>query len=137
MPTQMPTAVPTPSPTPTPTPPPTQQGSGGRRRLLQFVDDADFLSTVGPLTPARREDKFRIQVDRRINWDASTLEDPDGDGRQRTGYVQIVKFTPASTGNYEYVSECAGRGLCNRGEGLCECFSGYTGDNCEEQSVLR
>ena len=119
-----------------PTPPPTQQGGGDRRRLLQFVDEADFLSTVGPLTPARREDKFRIQVDRRINWDASTLEDPDGDGSRRTGYVQIVKFTPASTGNYEYVSECAGRGLCNRGEGLCECFKGYTGDNCEEQSVI-
>ena len=53
-----------------------------------------------------------------------------------TGYVQLLKFTPASTGNYEYVSMCSNRGLCNSDDGLCECFKGYTNDNCDTQSSL-
>jgi len=50
--------------------------------------------------------------------------------------VQLLKFTPASTGNYEYVSMCSNRGLCNSDDGLCECFKGYTNDNCDTQSSL-
>merc|ERR1712097_94416 len=43
------------------------------------------------------EDKFRITVDKSINWDGSIVADPDGDGSKNTGYVQIVKFTTATT----------------------------------------
>merc|ERR1711987_25077 len=43
------------------------------------------------------EDKFRITVDKNVNWDASEMGDPDGDGDLNTGYVQILKFTPATT----------------------------------------
>merc|ERR1711988_1599596 len=43
------------------------------------------------------EDKFRITVDENINWDGSVVADPDGDSVKNTGYVQILKFTPAST----------------------------------------
>jgi len=32
--------------------------------------------------------------------------------------------------------ECSGRGMCNSEEGICECFSGYTGDACSIQSAL-
>merc|ERR1712054_323844 len=45
------------------------------------------------------EDKFRITVDKNVNWDASEVADPDGDGDKNTGYVQILKFTPATTGS--------------------------------------
>merc|ERR1712022_20752 len=64
------------------------------------------------------EDKFRIT------------------GDKNTGYVQILKFTPASTGAFAYVSECSNRGLCNGDDALCECFKGYTNDNCDTQSSL-
>jgi len=37
---------------------------------------------------------------------------------------------------YEYVSQCSNRGLCNSEEGLCECFKGYTNDNCDMQSAI-
>merc|ERR1711988_1270486 len=81
-------------------------------------------------------DQFRITVDRNINWDGSIVADPDGDGASKTGYVQILKFTPATTGTYTYVSQCSNRGLCNGDDALCECFKGYTNDNCDTQSSL-
>merc|ERR1712178_487989 len=59
------------------------------------------------------EDKFCITVDKNINWDGSVVADPDGDSVKNTGYVQILKFTPASTGSFTYVSPCSNRGLCN------------------------
>jgi hypothetical protein len=82
------------------------------------------------------EDKFRITVDKNLNWDGSVVADPDGDGTKNTGYVQVVKFTPASTGSYTYVSQCSNRGLCNSDDAICECFKGYTSDNCDTQSSL-
>lgn len=37
---------------------------------------------------------------------------------------------------YNYVSECAGRGLCSTESGICTCFKGYTNDNCNTQNIL-
>jgi hypothetical protein len=42
----------------------------------------------------------------------------------------------ATTTGYEYVSQCSNRGLCDSGSGLCKCFKGYTGDNCDTISEL-
>ena len=53
---------------------------------------------------------------------------------QEIGLQMVVKFDTASAESYEYVAPCSGRGLCN--EGNCECFAGYTGDNCNLQSAL-
>ena len=53
---------------------------------------------------------------------------------QLIGLQSIVKFDTSTAESYEYVAQCSGRGLCN--EGNCECFAGYTGDNCNLQSAL-
>jgi len=37
---------------------------------------------------------------------------------------------------YQYVSECSGRGTCDRETGLCQCFTGYSHDNCDTQTPV-
>merc|ERR1712005_250 len=91
----------------------------------------------GTDTATDAEDMYRIQLDAAINWDGSALKDPDGDGVSNTGYVQLIKFTPATTGNFEYVSTCSNRGICNGDDGLCECFKGFTGADCATLSPSR
>lgn len=48
----------------------------------------------------------------------------------------LYKFFPNSESSYTYVSECSNRGICNEDTGLCECFSGYTDDDCSSQNSL-
>merc|ERR1711988_292980 len=53
----------------------------------------------------------------------------------------VYKFYPptlATTGTTgrTYVGECSNRGICDGDSGLCNCFPGYTGDNCGTVSSL-
>jgi len=47
--------------------------------------------------------------------------------------ANVYKFYPPTNnadGGYRYASPCAGRGICNHDNGLCECFNGFSDDNC-------
>jgi hypothetical protein len=46
----------------------------------------------------------------------------------------IFKLTTVNT--RKYVDQCSGRGICNTATGLCQCFKGYTGDDCGTQNSL-
>lgn len=94
-----------------------------------------WVEPRGPTTHLR-EDRYRIKVDKNINWDGYEAGDADGAGDYRNGYQWLFKFTPNTTTTYTYVSECSNRGLCDRSSGLCRCFKGYTNDNCDTQSAL-
>jgi hypothetical protein len=60
--------------------------------------------------------------------------------------ARIFKFYPQNPmekertkfnyGGYPYAGECSMRGNCNADNGLCECFNGYTGDNCGIMNAL-
>jgi len=78
---------------------------------------------------ATLEDRYQIVLDKNLPFTAGASTD-DG----TLGFVNIIKFTPVTS--YTYVSACSGRGLCNGEDGLCECFTGYNGDDCASQSVL-
>merc|ERR1712159_285833 len=84
-----------------------------------------------------REDPFRIVLDKNVPFAGTTTTDAFGDSSENATYVGVVnlfKFSPATTGNYEFVAQCSNRGTCD--EGNCECFKGYTNDNCDTQSSL-
>jgi len=132
-------------------------GSGGYHTVLTDVNKANnawkynnyetFTNTYYTITKIYKEDptantfsvgedRFRIVVDKGINWGATNYTDPDGDGLSNTGYVQIIKFSPATTGNYQFVSECSNRGVCDSDSGMCDCNAGWEGGACTVQNAL-
>ena len=96
--------------------------------------------TATTFTQTGHEDRFRIVLDKNIPFagtttTTSTVSGEFGarSGLTKVGVVGLFKFTPATTGNYEFVSQCSGRGSCV--DGACECFKGYTKDDCGTQSA--
>jgi len=51
--------------------------------------------------------------------------------------ASVYKFYPPALANqYHYVGECSLRGLCNAKTGLCQCFPGYSEDNCAAVNAI-
>jgi hypothetical protein len=48
--------------------------------------------------------------------------------------ASAYKFYPPAGASW--AKECSDRGLCNTDTGLCECFTGYTSDDCSVQNTL-
>lgn len=56
---------------------------------------------------------------------------------QCTDPVDVTNDAVDGFNNFDIENiECSGRGECDRASGLCQCFGGYTGDNCGRQSIL-
>jgi len=71
---------------------------------------------------------------------AGAAHDANGAVTDAVTTATIYKFHPptlATTGStgYDYVGECSNRGICGD-EGICECFGGYTGDDCGKINSL-
>jgi len=105
------------------------------------------LPAVGydTLTGVKTEDQARkmsfgtnvINLDISTNWgtDIGIKAQPNLATKNVSPYY-VYKFVPHADSTYEYVAECANRGICDRDSGICECFPGYTNDNCDTQSSI-
>lgn len=74
-----------------------------------------------------------ITTDLSTNWGHSV----GGAAENQEGtQFHVYKFFPSTDSTYEYVAECSNRGICDTDSGICDCFSGYTNDDCSVQSSL-
>eukprot|EP00388_Colpodella_angusta_P039394 GDKK01047237.1.p1 GENE.GDKK01047237.1~~GDKK01047237.1.p1 ORF type:complete len:774 (+),score=145.66 GDKK01047237.1:55-2376(+) len=101
-----------------------------------------------PLNPKRQEELHYmthfINTDIATNWAASVgnyaplSSTHNNFGTDVLGVPQfkVYKFFPAVASSYEYVAQCSNRGICDTETGTCQCFPGYTDDNCAIQSSL-
>jgi len=65
------------------------------------------------------------------NWGMGLSHDT-GDCSDRICPFELAWVdSPDKNGRRHKYAECAGRGVCNRGTGECECFDGYEGKGCQ------
>ena len=70
------------------------------------------------------------------NSNPATSGSRDSSWSDNTGKVVLFHFKPADEGTYTYTSMCSNRGRCDKTSGLCQCFKGYTSDDCSVQNSL-
>jgi len=93
-----------------------------------LVDNADEIVT----SENNKWRRHKLVLDYGLN--AQFVLD-EGGGALLSG--NIFRFTPdPDAGPYNYVGECSNRGICDSTTGLCQCFAGYTSDNCGVQNSL-
>jgi len=82
----------------------------------------------------------KITFEQSLNFRATLPGGTWTDAATGQGFIRlpkIYKFTPpANKIANTYAAECSTRGICNREDGICECFAGYTGDSCNMQNAL-
>ena len=42
----------------------------------------------------------------------------------------------AASVEYQYVGQCSNRGHCDGETGLCKCYAGFAGDNCDSFNAM-
>jgi len=104
-----------------------------------FRNDKNTKISQNHYTNANSE-KIRNQIHLSYSMNAAYLWH-GGNTSQVMGDTSawVYKFHPSTTnadGGYRYVGECSERGICNTETGACECFNGYTNDNCNTINAL-
>ncbi len=83
-----------------------------------------------------------INTDLSTNWGAYTIQSTaagvlDAASLPNRGLnFRVYKFFPATASTYNYVNQCSNRGICDQSNGLCNCFPGYTNDDCSVQNSI-
>ena len=105
--------------------------------------DPTYTADTGLGDAQKIVDTFIIEVDANLGWEGPKGDPENSDTAldgstwsDNTGIVTLFHFNPSQDGNYEYVSQCSNRGLCDTTAGVCHCFNGYTGVDCSIQNAL-
>jgi len=100
-------------------------------------DVGDRFTTAAGNTPGMSASRYGnemhymthvITTDISTNWGVSVANNHQ--------HFNIYKFFPATASTYNYVSQCSNRGICNTATGTCQCFPGYTNDDCSIQNSI-
>lgn len=106
-----------------------------------WIEQEAFVAnpyTVGPNGPLANSKVYSLATN-------VTLDHPFGEHTKFFGVLgyDIIDGAPTKipvkaklTQVYQYVSECSNRGSCDRTTGLCQCYTGYTHDNCDTQTPV-
>jgi hypothetical protein len=73
--------------------------------------------------------EFASIADTLTDLDLYTLTTPQG-------FTPVFVTESQQQPTYSYVTQCSNRGVCDGTTGLCTCFKGYSGDNCNSQNML-
>jgi hypothetical protein len=107
---------------------------GGTRR----VNDVDLGGLVEQGQNAKHHNIYtvdKISVGRNSAFEPRTEIIVDmGINFAHLGNATAYKFYPPTGASW--AKECSDRGNCNTDTGLCECFTGYTHDDCSVQNTL-
>jgi len=78
----------------------------------------------------------RIDTDLSMNWGANDFSFYISGVQPANNNFHVYKFFPSAASEYQYVAPCSNRGICSQDTGVCQCFPGYTSDNCGVQNSL-
>jgi len=97
-----------------------------------FVQNQYFtIQFATPNTP------WTVYVDRPFGGEqVQPLHDIGAPADMTAGTDFYLLTNVDDNGKYEYVSPCSNRGTCDETTGLCQCFKGYSNDNCDTQNAL-
>jgi hypothetical protein len=65
----------------------------------------------------------------------TTVENYAAADASSSGNAYKVVWDKADRTNFEYATQCSNRGTCDYSTGLCQCFTGYSNDNCDTQNA--
>lgn len=65
----------------------------------------------------------------------TTVENYAAAAASSSGKAYKVVWDKADATNFEYATQCSNRGTCDYSTGLCQCFTGYSNDNCDTQNA--
>lgn len=102
----------------------------GNNYIIDTIDQTSnerIMYGTGTNTITKPISTITVFEDLRLPGLYGTIDHANGVGTKLT---VSARLSP----NYEYVSMCSNRGICNQETGLCECFAGYKTITCDTQT---